>query len=234
MTFAQMLAEAELLYETDSGTNPGFQDAEWGRWFTMGQRKVVLDILRDGIGKNTFNQLAIEKLVQVVSYANFDNDTHFKNSDGTAAKKLNVVFDNKFFWILDEYGVTATHPMVPLDRITYDFYRINLDNPFRKPNPEEGFWMVQYSTALPTASTTSVPIFITDGTALTAYKVVGVYHPDNYAIAPANVYPVGGTEASCLNASVHPIIVETAVKLARMSVSDVPGYQLAVAELNKN
>lgn len=240
MTFIELKTETELLYESiNSSTTPGFLDAEWSRIFTVAQRKVVLDILQEGINKNTFNQMAISKLVQKDSYTSFIDDTHYRNSDGTTfAKKLNIgvggkVFDSKFFWILDEYVTTASYVNIPILRITFDFYRENLDNPFRKPDPIEGYWLLQYASVVPGTSTSIEPVFITDGTVITGYYIIGVFHPDNYPISSTAVYPVGGTQASCLNESVHYRIVEKAVTLARMSVDDPSGYQLALNEFIK-
>ena len=320
MTFNELLSEAELLYESINSSNaPGFTAEEWGKFFTIGQRKVVLNILREGIEKSAFNQLAIEKLVQEDPYTSFSTDgvpitnvvitdigdtftkaghglvngdkvmlssivtttgidtyttyyvvnvagnvfqlsltsggavvtvaggdgtctvakfSHFKNVDGSAAQRLNVgnkAFNTNFFWILDEYVTTSTYGNVPVRRITYDFYRRNLKNPFRKPDLEDEVWMIQFSLDDPTIATSTAPVFIVDAgtTVLTSYRVVGVNHPDNYPIVSGVVYPTGGTHASCLNPSVHPRIVEEAVTLARMSVTDQAGYQLAVTEFNK-
>lgn len=227
MNFQEMQSEAELLYESiDSSDAPGFTGSEWGRFFTIAQRKVVLKILREGVNRDAFNMLAIEKLIKPDSYTFFVDSSHFRNTNGTIAKTLNVVgpgkpFNSKFFWVLDEYVNTTTASNVKIIRITYDFYRSNLDNPFRVPDKDEGFWMMQYN---------NLPVFITDGSVLTGYYVVAVEHPDNYPIVSGVTYD---DNASCLNVSVHPRIVEEAVTLARMSVVDAQGYQLALAEFAK-
>ena len=91
MTFVEMRREAELLYESiNSSDAPGFTNTEWGYILTVAQRKVVRRILEDGINKNAFNQLAVEFLVKDDSYLAFTLDSHFKNTDGTAARKLNI------------------------------------------------------------------------------------------------------------------------------------------------
>ncbi len=225
MTFNEMLTEAELLYESiDSSNAPGFTPEEWGKLFTIAQRKVVLKILDEGINKNTFNQLAIEPIVKSAVYVPDAHSTHFVNSDGTFAQSLSTGIRPAFFWILDEYCKSDSALNISLKRITYDFYRTNLKNPFRVPNVDEGFWILQYD---------GDQVFITDGSVLSGYQVVGVDHPDNYPIVSGVVYPTGGTHASMLNPSVHPQIVEEAVMLARMSVIDQAGYQLAAAEFEK-
>jgi hypothetical protein len=224
MTFVEMVTEAELLYESiNSSDAPGFTSTEWGGILTVAQRKVVMRILKDGINKNAFNQLAIEYLVKSDSYLSFVNSSHFKNTDGTWALCLNVTppigeaFDSKFFWILDEYVTSSVVSNIPLFRINYDFYRKNLDNPFRTPSIEEGFWILQYN---------NIPVFITDGTVITGFYIVGVQHPDNF--------PINSTNDCLLNESIHSEIVKEAVLLARMSVLDTQGYQLALAEFEKN
>lgn len=224
MTCIEMRTEAELLYESiNSSDAPGFSPTEWALILTVAQRKVVNRILREGINKNAYNQLAIEKLVKPDVYADLTaTNTHFRNTDGTLAQTIDVgtkVFDPDFFWILDEYVNTASKNNIRLHRITYDFYRSNLQNPFRIPDVDEGYWVLQYN---------NVPVFITDGTTLTSYNIVGVEHPDNYPIGIAT--PAGDC---ILNEGVHSKIVEEAVTLARMSVVDPQGYQLALAEFAK-
>jgi hypothetical protein len=229
MTFNELVAETRLLYEEISSSSaPGFLSEEWGQFFTIAQRKVVVKILEEGINKNAFNQVAIEKLVKANTYNVIIADTHFKDVNGvTAAQAIDISPDPlkyQFFWVLDEYVKTSANKNIPIKRITYDFYRTNLKNPFRVPDEDEGYWALQYNNIL---------VFITDGTTITGYQVVGVEHPDTYPIVSGVVYPAGGTQASCLNPSVHPRIVEEAVTLARMSVTDTQGYQLAMAEFNK-
>lgn len=223
MTFAEMRREAELLYESiNSSDAPGFTDTEWGYILTIAQRKVVRRILNEGINRNAFNQLAIEFLVREDSYLAFALDTHFKNTDGSPARRLNITppvgkeFDPSYFWILDEYATTSANSNIPLMKISYDFYRKNIENPFRSPNSIDGFWVLQYD---------NTPVFITDGTLISGYYIVGVQHPDNYPISPAH---------NCeLNEGVHSDIVQEAVTLARMSVTDPQGYQLSMTEFNK-
>jgi hypothetical protein len=225
MTFTEMRTETELLYESiNSSPAPGFTPTEWGQILTVAQRKVVLDILKEGVTKNAFNQLAIEILIKSDKYSHFSSDTHFKNSDNTSAKIIDTdvrVFEPKFFWIIDEYVETASKSNIPIKRISFDFYRSNINNPFRMPNDDDGFWIIQYNNK---------PVFITDGTVITEYYLMGCYHPDNYPIAYNASY---NGEGSCLNEGIHSKIVEKAVTLARMSVSDPQGYQLAIAEFTK-
>jgi len=223
MTFTEMRREAELLYESiNSSDAPGFTATEWGYILTAAQRKIVRRILQDGINKNAFNQLAIEFLVRDDSYLAFTINTHFKNTDGTAARCLNVtppvgkVFDATYFWILDEYATTSTTSNIPLIKINYDFYRKNIENPFRTPNAVDGFWILQYE---------NTPVFITDGSLISGYYIIGVQHPDNY--------PIDTAHNCLLNEGIHSDIVQEAVTLARMSVSDAQGYQLSLAEFSK-
>jgi len=221
MTVTQMRDETELLYESiNSSTAPGFIDEEWEIILTAAQRKVVVDILKEGVTRDSFNVLSIEALIQPDTYTAFTTDTFFKNSDDSAAQTINTgvkAFETKFFWVLNEYADTAIDTNIRLDRISFDFYRANIGNPFRMPNSEDGFWLLQYNNK---------PVFITDGTAITKYSIMGVYHPDNYNLV------IGGT--CVLNEGVHSRIVEKAVELAHMSVIDPQGYQLALTEFAKN
>ena len=227
MIFTELRDETELLYESiNSSAAPGFTTAEWGQILTIAQRKVVINILEEGVTKTAFNQLAMERLIQQDPYTVTATNTHFLNSDGTDSQTIDPgvkAFDTQFFWLLDEYVITAAVDNIPLKRISFDFYRTNIDNPFRSPNTTDGFWILQYN---------NLPVFITDGTAITNYYLVGCHHPDIYPISLANDAVYGG-HGSWLNEGAHYLIVEEAVKLARMSVTDAPGYQLATMEFNK-
>ena len=96
------------------------------------------------------------------------------------------------------------------------FIEKNLENPFRTPNSVDGFWVLQYE---------NIPVFITDGSLISGYYVIGVQHPDNY--------PIDSTHDCVLNEGIHSDIVQEAITLARMSITDAQGYQLALAEFNK-
>jgi len=225
MTFTEFRNETELLYESiNSSSAPGFTTTEWGNILTIAQRKVVINILEEGVTKTAFNQLAIEKLIKEDSYTVTETNSHFKNSDGTVAQTLDPgvkEFDSQFFWIVDEYVRTAATNNIRIIRQSFDFYRVNIGNPFRSPNSDDGYWILQYN---------NLPVFITDGTALTNYYLVGCHHPDIYPIGTGLTY---GTHGSWLNEGAHYRIVEEAVKLARMSVNDTEGFQLAMADFTK-
>jgi hypothetical protein len=217
MTFAQMRTEAELLYESiNSSAAPGFTTAEWGTILTAAQRRIVRNILKEGVTRDSFNILSIERLIKYEDYLQFDSDEYYKNSDGSQSQKLDEPFDTTIFWVLDEYVNTVSKGNIPLIRRSFDYYRTNIGNPFRTPNSDDGFWIIQRG---------NTPIFITDGTEINKYLIMAVEHPDNY--------PIDSTHDCILNIGVHSDIVEEAVKLARMSVDDPQGYQLALAQFSK-
>jgi len=222
MTFNEMIYEAELLYESiNSSAAPGFTETEWSTLFTAAQRKVVTRILNEGLTNGSFNISSIEYLVRtffVTFSSSASTDSYFKNTDGSEAVYIDigdVEGLSDVFWILDEY-VTVGSEVVKVKRITFDFYLANLKNPFKKPDKDSVFWSIQYNNRI---------IIITDGSTISSYHAVGVVHPD--------VYPIGSEspKGDCvLNVSLHSLIVEEAVRLARLSVLDNVGYQMALTE----
>jgi hypothetical protein len=224
MTFAQMRAEAEILYESiNSSDAPGFLDTEWGSLFTVAQRRIVRKILEEGLEKGILSMTAIAPLIESESETTITTDSYFLNSDGTAAFTLDTgssQIDDEYFWILDEYVTTANYSRIPLLRKSFHFYQKNLDNPFTSPSVEEGFWVI--SVLDEDNDNTHRPVFITDGKEPTAYKFVGVKHPDTYSIA-------SGSDC-VLNEGVQSEIVKEAVVLAHMSVLDPNGFQLTVTD----
>ena len=224
MTFAEMRLETQILFESiNSDAAPGFSDTEWGYIFTVAQRQVVLNLLREGIALDTRNSLILTPLIVSGELAVGATDDFYLNSDDTAAQTIDtavVHFPDEVFWILDEYVETATISRIPLLSKTYEFYQKNLDNPYDGPSTIEGFWVMRRNDDS-AATEFNRPVFISDGTAITSYHYLGVEHPDQYSIALGS---------DCvLHESIHGDIVKLAVKLAHLSVIDPNGFQLAVA-----
>jgi len=231
MTFAEMRTEVEVLYEfVNSANAPGFTDAEWGTIFTAAQRNVVYRILNEGIAANAKNQIAISYLIETQTITDIETTTFYLNSGGTAAYTIDVdldadsFVDEEFFWILDEYASSATLSRIRLNRITFNHYQKNLDNPYAQPSTIEGFWILSVQDA--TNDNTNRPIIITDGTAITSYNLVGVKHPDTY--------PIDDSNNCLLNESIHSDIVKEAVALAKFSVDDPQGFQMALLNSARN
>jgi hypothetical protein len=231
MTFAEMRTETEVLYEfVNSANAPGFTDAEWGTIFTAAQRNVVYEILKEGIAANAKNQIAISYLItsESITTAEITTDGQYYNSDGTAAFTFTGAalagMDNMFFWILDEYVSTATSNRIRLNRISFDHYQKNLDNPYAQPNDTEGYWILSIRNA--NLANSHRPVIITDGTTPTGYEMMGVKHPDQY--------PIDDSNNCLLNESIHSDIVKEAVALAKFSVDDPQGFQLALLNNARN
>ena len=226
MTFAEMKLETKILYESiNSSDAPGFQSSEWQIIFNLAQRKVVWDILNKGLTKDAFTMRMLEP---ITVYANDDTEVanvdYYLNSDNSAA--IGFTLDESIFWVLDEYLKTDDYNKIPLKRITYDFYQDNLKNPFKKPGigDDKKFWIISA-----TKGTDYNTVIISDGTTLTnpVYKTMGVYHPDENEIDIVDGYTNG---CSKLAKAAHPLIVERAVKLAHLAVTDTEGFQLQFAE----
>jgi hypothetical protein len=226
MLFSEMTQEVKVLYESiNSSTAPGFTNSGWQILLNVAQRKLIWDILNKGLTKDAFTMRMLEPITV------FDEDTtlittveYFLNSNNTSA--FGATLDTSIFWILDEYLIATGQTRIPLKRITYDFYQDNLRNPYKKPGTDvdSKFWVI--SSASHGSYNT---IIITDGTTLTdpIYKVIGVYHPDENEISIADVYTNG---CSKLLKAAHPLIVERAVGLAHLAVTDPEGYQLQVMD----
>lgn len=224
MIFAEMRDEAQILYESiNSADAPGFTNAEWGDIFTLAQRRVVRRILERGLEENIISMTALAPLINEEETSTITTDDYFLNSDGTAAFTLDTTtsyIPAKYFWMLDEYVVTATEDRIPLLRKSFHFYQKNLDNPYASPSVEEGYWVI--SVLDEDNDNTHRPVFITDGSEPTEYHYVAVEHPDEHAIADGS---------NCvLNESIHGDIVREAVVIAHMSVIDPNGFQLVVTE----
>lgn len=227
MLFSDMKQEIKILYESiNSSDAPGFTNSEWQVILNAAQRKLVWGILNKGLTKDAFTMRMLEPIIVYANNdANIDVD-YYLNSDNTAAKGF--LLDEDIFWLLDEYLTCTEYNKISLKRITYDFYQDNLKNPYRKPGVDTDgkFWVI--ASAVPGAGNYNT-VIISDGSTLTSpiYKTMGVYHPDNSEIDIADGYTNG---CSILSKAAHPLIVERAVELAHLAVTDPEGYQLQVTE----
>lgn len=218
MTYAQMQARAEILFEAiDSGNLPGFIQAEWVDLFNQAQEKLVIDILQDGISKNAFNRRAIDILVESDNVAG-------NYTQAGSSPKFTITLTEDTWWILDvsadvTLSSTSTTDIL-VDEISYDERKKNKNNPFKKPDKTERFWydleesdMIVYTDTVTTLDELDV----------------------RYARLPLTIDTADGyvTHACELHPSVHSRIVELAVQLAYKSLTDEKGFQLQVIE-NQN
>jgi hypothetical protein len=211
MTFQEMKTRAEILFEAiDSDDVAGFTDNEWTDLFNQAQYKVVLEILNDGIARNSFNRRAIDPLIQT------DNVAGTLSVSGSSPK-FTVTLTDEIWWVLK---VTASvtidgnsYTDILVDSISYDEYHANKDNPFKNPDKDERYWRYPLNNDM---------IVITDS--VTSLDDIEV----EYVRLASSINASG--DASELHESVHPAIVEVAVRLAHKSLEESTGYQLQALE----
>jgi len=218
MTFAQMQARAEILFEAiDSGNLPGFIEAEWLDLFNQAQEKLVLGILQDGISRNAFNKRVIDILVE-------DDNIAGGYSQAGTSPTFTITLTADTWWILnvtaDVTLSTVTTTDILVDEISYDEYHANKNNPFKKPDKTERFWYYMVGSEM----------VVTTDTVTTLDELYITYARLPLTISTADAY---STHACELHTSVHSRIVEIAVQLAHKAVEDEKGFQLQVLE-NQN
>lgn len=223
MTFAELKYRIEILYESiNSDDAPGFLDAEWEEIINIAQTDVITKILKQGLTKDASVRRILEPVTFPGTTSNLGTDSHFKNIDGTNSVSVDLAdiesSTYQIWWILNENVSSATIDNIPVLPKTFDYYKENINNPFAKPDTEEGFWSLHMNDSV---------VIITDGTTVTAYNVVFVDHPNNYPVDTNDGYDYGALK---VHESLHPDIVKRAEIIAHHAVLDPQGFQMALTD----
>ncbi len=218
MTANEMKYAAKVIFESiDSDDAPSFTDGEWGVILSFAQHSIVLDILKEGLSENEQSRVAIQALIKSGSnsvVAPIDSTSVYDNAyTFTLDPNVNDV------WIALDLGVdTDSINNIEIKPISFDFYRKNINNPFRKPDIDDKFWGLYESG--------NNIIVITDGTPVTNLRFEYVDNLEKYPILPDPT-----AEVDCiLHSSIHKTIVSKAGALAHLYVQDPQGYQMQVTE----
>lgn len=218
LTAKEMEYEAKVAYEAIASADaPGYTSRQWSILLTQAQEKVVLSIARDGMDKNEFNRRAIAKLITTqTESAPFGSIPHISNSN-------DIELESSYLYILQDTANVG----VRLKPISYDYYHMNLENPFEKPYDKE-FWRLVSNKGV---------IVITDGTPLTAYTVTYIKRPKpiitKELTTPTAIEGYTNVTDCELDHSIHREIVSVAARLANAYTTNQVGYQIQDIENQK-
>jgi len=206
----------------------------------VGQEKVVKDILDKGFDKEEQFKKALSPVLVPTSVTGVS----LVDNTSVIPKSIRIVMDE------DVVGVTMeraylTSTLVKIKPITHDEYLANLDNPFKKPDSNYGFWRFDELSG-----SNKVHIIITDLTTigdLTDYRYVAVGKPtpiiiedSTYSASDGSIDGVDFSDytatelPSTLGTFIHRWIVQEAVNIAFASDKDQLGYQISNAENIEN
>ncbi len=142
-----------------------------------------------------------------------------------------------FFLAVEERANTAAVTDIKVKPIKHDFYIINKSNPYKQPNiasTTEVYWRMDFSRETHavgvSAATPKRVELITEGTAVTSYKIRYIVSPPDIVV---DTITVSNQVHSILDENVHYEIVREAAKIIKGS-TEPEGYEIASKEAQEN
>lgn len=231
MTSAEMENEFNILYDkVTSFAAPGYEQEEISVFLTKAQERFVFSVLnplrnstREGFEESEARRKDLQELVKGATLVT------------PSASQAGVLPNGKFYdlpedclyVISEEIVTTSTDPCknnvrLRLKPITHDFYAINKDNPWKKPNIQQAAWRIDYQTKRHEV--------ITDGTfGVGSYDIRYIKTLQPIIIGANTVDGETGPLDCELNPITHKRIVEIAVQIAT-GVTSPELYQLKSIE----
>lgn len=231
MTSAEMEKEFSILYDKiTSFSAPGYEDDEKSIFLTKAQERVVLSLLNplknsvhEGFEETEVRRKDLQALVKGATLT------------VASASQVGVLPNGKFYdlpsdclYVISEEIITSSpipcknNIRVRVKPITHDFYSINKDNPWKKPNYLQNVWRLDYST--------NKHEIITDGTfSVASYEIRYIKKLQPIIIGANTVDGATGPLNCELNNIIHKRIVEVAVQIAT-GVTTPELYQIKTIE----
>lgn len=231
MTALEMHKEFLILYDKITNFDaPGYTPEELSRFLSKAQERVFFDSyhplsnkFREGFEQTEARRKDLQELV-------------IPNFALTAtASQTGVLPNGKFYdlptnclFVVAEQVITSSSDLcknnkrIRVKPITNDYYGINVNNPFKKPNINNYVWRLDYQTRRHE--------IITDGTFDIANYYISYIKILNPIIIDSSIIDgVTGPQNCQLNAIMHRRIVDEAVKIAT-GVTDPQLYQIKTIE----
>lgn len=231
MTSAEMLKEFDILYDKiTSFSAPGYEDDEKSIFLTKAQERVVLSLLNplknfvhEGFEETEVRRKDLQELVKGATLIT-------PSATQTNVYPNGIFFDlpeDCLYVISEEITTSSSIPCknnvrVRVKPITHDYYTINKENPWKKPNYLQNVWRLDYSSRKHE--------IITDGTFTVSSYVIRYIKKLQPIIIGANTVDGATGPLNCeLNPIIHKRIVEVAVQIAT-GVTTPELYQIKTIE----
>jgi hypothetical protein len=237
MTSVEMAYEWKITYESmASGTAPGYTPREVSVLLTQAQEEIVLEVAQQGLDSSDYARTVLSNLLTPYPtniVATLATDI-FGNVNSTRAWKFVVprTATLEFFYPAVEFATTgsgATAHERACKPIDYNSYYTSISNPFANPYVDL-YWRLYDGDHI---------TIITDGTALTAPYIKGLYIKKPSPIITSVATPAftidgitntAGLKNCILNEISHREIVYRAAKKAFAAMKDQVGYQIQNVE----
>lgn len=238
-----MTAE-EMGYAFDVGydkiTNfdaPGYEPLEKSTFLTQAQQEIVITI-RKGNSYSEENKRILDVLKTYADVGTFTAGPYPNSFWGDLPDGFSVINEvASLTTTADHFYPSRSFTDVKVKPIDDDFYHLNKNNPYRKPDQDE-IWRLDYGQD--DSGWKGKLVYVIEGnTTLTSVRV-HYYRKPSPIIIPDSGYSAGDTLDgvdltahttngldSELNEIIHREIVDRAVKLAYAALQDEKGFQIS-------
>jgi hypothetical protein len=236
LSAAEMLYEAKVLYESIASADaPGYTNLQWSILLTRAQHNVVSRLSSEGFDKDEKHRAGLSTLLQPFStlspVARTDISPNAFQFNVDASKVILATYTERCRYTLS--AVSRYADVIPVE---WDYYKMNIDNPFEQPDSTY-FWGLVGAKS--TTDFSYSKMVVTPGT-VGGVAVVPVelltmaftYPQPIIVNASVTLQGITGVTSCTLHASIHRDVVEEAANLASAYSKDREGYQIMQNEIN--
>ena len=225
LTASDMLYEAKVLYESIASNDaPGYTDKQWSILLTRAQHNIVVKLWQEGYDKDEVHRGALSTLLNTTSSTTVANKpfVHANAYEFTVDTKIMFTYSERASYVKN--AITYYADVIPVE---WDYYKMNVDNPFECPDSTYFWGLVGGNTSTAYAKTV-----ITDGSVPVSLITTGLHFPTPIIVnASVTLQEVTGVTNCALHPAVHRDIVEEAANLASAYSKDQVGYQILQNEM---
>lgn len=236
LSATEMLYEAKVLYESIASADaPGYTNLQWSILLTRAQHNIVNTLISEGYDKDERHRAGLSTIFRPFSTLNptarVDVNPNVFQFNVDVNKAIMATYTERCKYTLSNVDCYAD--IIPVE---WDYYKMNIDNPFEKPD-KTYFWGLVGAKS--TTDYSYSKLVITPGT-INGVAVVPVElltmaftYPEPIIVnASVTLQGVTGLTHCTLHASTHRSIVEQAANLASAYSKDQVGYQILQNEMN--
>jgi hypothetical protein len=226
LSATEMLYEAKVLYESIASADaPGYTNLQWSILLTRAQHNVVTRLWEEGYDKDEVHRGALSTLLNTTSSTTRTNKpwVHVNAWEFTVDTNIMFTYSERASYVK---GITTYYAdVIPVE---WDYYKMNVDNPFECPDGSYFWGLIGGNT-----STVYAKTIITDGNTPASLITTGLHFPEPIIVnVSVTLQGVTGLTDCKLHPAVHRDIVENAANLASAYSKDQVGYQILQNEMN--
>ena len=201
LSATEMLYEAKIIYESiASAEAPGYTDKQWSILLTRAQHNVVTRLWEEGYDKDEVHRAALSTVLNTTSSTTVSNKPLVHPNAWEFTVDTNIMFTLSERASYVKNAITYYADVIPVE---WDYYKMNMDNPFECPD-NTYFWGLVGGNS----STKYAKTLITDGSIPVALLTTALHFPTPIVMNGTTLQGVTGNTISGIgNCTLHPAIL---------------------------